>query len=654
MPHGPRQRCWYLRAHHQLTCNTTESTMRPSDSKVMSRIGRATRRAALAAALSAPVLICIPACSKAPMAESSSGHVGSAEVRWRASSRYLYKLHMSSNATLAQNAQPVDFELDGVLEVQARPGDGATSLLVNLREVTLKAQNRTAAPDPGAMARGLEGTWGFELKNGRAEQVRAPAGTSGFRANVLRSIAAALQHPTAERSGVAVEEVDATGTYTARYDEIAPGRFVKTKLSYAAARLPLGAVSPTPVDLTPTIKAFNGELRVDDGSLSWVELDETVEVTPALATAVQGRNRLLLELVRVESAPAPDWEAFLASHAVLPAEGPKLARTPHSPFDAARAGDASYEALLARLEQTSGALKEAKERDPDAAPDHELVKAQTETVRALGARLRLEPGHIAHATSLARKGGAASVGLLDALGIAGTTEAQAALVALANDKQLGERQRSAAAYSLIATQWPDPGSVDALIGWLDHDTLSEYALYGLGTFSRHLRAAGQLEPAKRAAEALLAELPRSQHTRRVHVLRGIANSGYPGAFEAVRPLLNDKDESVRAAAIESIRLMDRPEVDGILVEQIEAEGSLNLRLAALNAASVRSPSDALVRGVSELATGAPEAQSRLKAVQLLERWLRARPDVRPTLQQVADNENEREGVRRAAQAALAG
>ncbi|WP_437962025.1 HEAT repeat domain-containing protein [Sorangium sp. So ce119] len=233
-------------------------------------------------------------------------------------------------------------------------------------------------------------------------------------------------------------------------------------------------------------------------------------------------------------------------------------------------------------------------------------------------------------------------------------EPQAALVALANDKELSERQRSAAAYSLIATQWPDARSIDALIGWLEHDTLSEYALYGLGTFSRHLRAAGQIEASKRAAEALLAELPRSQHTRRVHVLRGIANSGYPGAFEAVRPLLNDKDESIRAAAIESIRLMDRPEVDGILVEQLKVELALNLRLAALNAASVRSPSDALVRGVSELATGAPEAQSRLKAVQLLERWLRARPDVRPTLQQVADNEDEREGVRRAAQAALAG
>lgn len=629
--------------------------MCPSDSRVMSRIGRATRRAALAAALSAPVLICIPACSKAPMAESSSGHVGSAAIRWRAASRYLYKLHMSSSATLAQNAQPVDFELDGVLEVHARPGAGATSLHVDLKEVTLKIQNRMAVQDPEAMARSLEGTWGFELMtNGRAAQVRAPAGTSGFRANLLRSIAAALQHPAAERSGVAVEEVDATGTYTARYDEVAPGRFAKTKLSYAAAQLPLGAVSPTPVNLTPTVKAFTGELRVDDGSLSRVELDETLEITPALATAVQGRNRLLLELVRVESAPAPDWEAFLASHAVLPAEGPKLSRTPHSPFDAARAGDASYEALLARLDQSSRALKEAKERDPDAAPDHELVKAQTETVRVLGARLRLEPAHITHATSLARKGGPASIGLLDALGIAGTPEAQAALVALASDKQLSERQRSAAAYSLIATQWPDARSVDALIGWLNQDTLSEYARYGLGTFSRHLRAGGQIEAAKRAAEALLAELPRSQHTRRVQVLRGIANSGYSGAFEAVRPLLNDKDESIRAAAIESIRLMDRPEVDGILVEQLEAELPLNLRLAALNAASVRSPSDALVRGVSELATGAPEAQSRLKAVQLLERWLRARPDVRPTLQQVADNENEREGVRRAAQAALAG
>jgi hypothetical protein len=137
----------------------------------------------------------------------------------------------------------------------------------------------------------------------------------------------------------------------------------------------------------------------------------------------------------------------------------------------------------------------------------------------------------------------------------------------------------------------------------------------------------------------------------VDILHGIANSGDGRAFGRVRPLVDDADESIRAAAVDAIRLMPNPEVDGLLAARMAPNEKVPVRLEAIDAARARGAHEPLITAVRNAATGATDSESRLAAVQLLQRWLPDRPEVRSTLEQVA-RDDSREAVRRAAKAAL--
>jgi hypothetical protein len=137
----------------------------------------------------------------------------------------------------------------------------------------------------------------------------------------------------------------------------------------------------------------------------------------------------------------------------------------------------------------------------------------------------------------------------------------------------------------------------------------------------------------------------------VEILQGIANSGDGRAFERVRPLVEDTDEAIRAAAVDAIRLMPNPEVDAIVAARMAPTEKVPVRLEAIDAARLRGPREPLVTAVRGAALGASDSESRLKAVLVLQKWLPSRPDMRTTLEQVAQSDS-REAVRRAAKAAL--
>ena len=100
-----------------------------------------------------------------------------------------------------------------------------------------------------------------------------------------------------------------------------------------------------------------------------------------------------------------------------------------------------------------------------------------------------------------------------------------------------------------------------------------------------------------------------------------------------------------------MRLVNLPEVDGLIADRMTNDQRPVVRNAALNAALLRPVSATLIAAVEEVSSKAPDAQGRMQAVRLLARWLPERTaTVRPALEQAAGSDTEpkvRDEARRA-------
>ncbi|MEO8902235.1 MAG: hypothetical protein ABI488_10155, partial [Polyangiaceae bacterium] len=236
---------------------------------------------------------------------------------------------------------------------------------------------------------------------------------------------------------------------------------------------------------------------------------------------------------------------------------------------------------------------------------------------------------------------------------AGTPEAQQALVTLSNDPKLDVRMRRAAAFSLIRTDPATPDTVSALEAHLAAgDALRLHALFGLGTIARRLRDRGVTD----RSEAIVRGLERNLSTaatlpERVDALRAIANSGAASAFDQVKPYLQANEVPVQAAAVDAIRLMVRPEIDGVIAAVL-AQPDNTLQGAALNALSVRKPSPVLASALAQVAKSAVSPGLRVRAVRVMGQWLPQRPELRSSLEALAQSDSL-DQIRDAAQKALA-
>jgi hypothetical protein len=101
----------------------------------------------------------------------------------------------------------------------------------------------------------------------------------------------------------------------------------------------------------------------------------------------------------------------------------------------------------------------------------------------------------------------------------------------------------------------------------------------------------------------------------------------------------------------SSRLMPNPEVDALLAAHMGADEKVNVRMAALDAAALRTPSRVLADAVGATAEAAPDTHSRVRAVRLAQRWLPQQPELRSALDHVASADQD-QAVRKAALAAL--
>ena len=134
------------------------------------------------------------------------------------------------------------------------------------------------------------------------------------------------------------------------------------------------------------------------------------------------------------------------------------------------------------------------------------------------------------------------------------------------------------------------------------------------------------------------------------ILRAISNSGYAPALPAVVPFLDDSREAVRVDALEAIRLMDSPEVDGVIASRLGGNAPPKIQLAAIDAVRVRKPTATLAQALGGAARS-PDSHVRYGAVELAVAWLNRRPELRHTLERVARHDAE-EKMRGLASSAL--
>lgn len=630
-----------------------------------------TTRPQAAYGLGLAALVLLAACNHGSSAKSNAAStLSSGLVRFDSQQMYDYALTLSSTVSMGAAAGELDMTLRANLHVSTLAATkdvaaGVVPLHVVLTKVEISS--RAAEADAfTALSRELQAGFVVELRDGQPEHILMAQPSSAFAASLARSIAAELALGPAQVAGKQRWEApgsDATGVYVAEYQALDGPEHVRLrKLRYAPQAFGTVPGSSTDLSITPQVVASQGDARIVGGELRSLTYSETL-ATPLLDSgAARAETRISLELSRRHSpaAPPPSYAALRAGMADVIAGTPAASGADVAQLSRSKIGDFTFASATHKLLELnrgpalmlSGADAKNETSSDRTAREHRLAEFNR-AFTALTAILQTDEAAVDKCVQTLRSDAEQANFLIDALAGARSERAQQALVGLTAEPGLSSNLKARAESSIITVESPTAATIATLLGWLKDPAHRINAIYGLGIQARHLREQGQAELAKRAAQPL-GELLRGARstTERVHLLRGVANSGDPALLVAVKPLLSDADGTVRGAALEALRLMDAPEVDGIVANSLRHETSYETLRAAVSAAKARKPSAALVAALSDTARGSEDSQTRYRATQLLASWLGQRPELREVLSQLAQHD-QNEDVRDVAARALA-
>jgi hypothetical protein len=501
---------------------------------------------------------------------------------------------------------------------------------------------------------------GFVLELAAATPVlRLPADASEFVRNIALTLAAQLALDDASAAAFKKREQDGAGPYEAEYQLISPARFSKRKIRYEPLQLGGSNTLGVSVTLTPQVIAAEGTLDFSEGALR--ELHYREELESKLLTSGQAVATTSLKLSRKSLTQLKT----LPLHREVTREMPELRRSgagtaaEQAELLRARVGDFTFESAVSELRslaQPAAPLLVAnpeRESAPARAAREQRLNRFNRAFSALSAILATDASSVERALLTAERSVDDASFLIDALAAAETTAAQRALLQLADSATAAPEARDRASSGLGRLQHPSVEVVQALIRWTSEDSpRGTAAIYGLGTLARQLRERGQAPQALQAARALAEGLERSGTlVRKVHFLRGIANSGAESLFTRVQPMLEHSDPILRGAAVEAVRLMPGPEADRVIAERLQREVDYSALRAAVNAAKTRAPSSLLAAALADLTARTPDSQARYRAVLILSDWLPRVPEIGGTLRSVASSDPSPD-VRSIAAAAL--
>jgi hypothetical protein len=580
--------------------------------------------------------------------------------------RYDYAFEIATSVSFDGASKDVSYDLTGTVEiVPVVVGNDMVELRAALRGVRIGK----GVPAPGAELAALATELGsssatFELKAGLLDEFAVPASLGAVAAGTYRQIAAALQfvHVTGAVERYSAEEHDTTGRYVADYERLAEaGSFRKRKRHYVALLGDTGTGDARHRIVPEVVRSF-GEVRLSpDGRPMSVKLADEVVVH---ANRMPVRSTITIELESVREIASEDPLSGQGELSGLRRYGANEVIVDASVEEAlarARIGKLDFDTILKRLEAIARerkpvVLSEAAQQDAtdpeEQAERSASVEEDARLFAALTAIFRTKPDTVTRAAAAIRRKSPAADALMDALGSTSTREAHRTLRTLLSSEEVGSDVQARLVFALARTRNPTEEATEALRAVVARDPFHPGALYGLGTHARLFRDQGRPSEASAIGRFLLERLERAEGASSLGVvLRAIANSGYDAALPLVTPYLSDQREEVRKAAVRALQSMQTAEVDALIAQRIEADSSKEVRLSAIQAARLRTPSDVLVTALSAAGATAAEPHVRFRAVELLARWLPERPGLRPALEQIAKADVESH-IRERALAAL--
>jgi hypothetical protein len=595
--------------------------------------------------------------TSAPAATAvSTASLGAAEPGFSLGQRYEYALSSTSKVAFQSQGDLYDFDLTATLElVPVRVSADGTEFRASIAKGKFRSRVPGSQQQFDAMTADLAKPFTFILKGGRITEATLPKNVAPLVVGMMRSVSSAFQ--LARPSGAApiwtASEFDTTGEYSAEYKSAsAPHRFEKRKQRYVALLLPKGQPKPA-IDALPEVVTSRGEVQTSaDGRVIAITSEDELTLNRA-QTPIRTKMTLSLRAGGVGNANVSEAElgALRSNGMRLAADQPMPSGVSPAVIDDAKINGLPFGEIVARLEKSA---KLAPKASAQKGGDPEEVAQREEHARmfiALGATFRRQPETVTRAVARIRENSAAKYDFIDALGAANSSGANEALIALAQPATSDVKVRTSALISLSRLEHPTAETAAALEKLLDDKAVGTQALYGLGSYCRRFRERGEVERAAALGRAVVARLVAAKtELRTVEALRAVGNSGFVGALDAVRPRLTDQRELVRAEAVRSLRLMDAPEIEGILIHRFVDDSVKAVRLGTLDAIQSRTPTPALVQALRNSIT-TPDPHVRYRLVEVMSRWLDKQPELRQSLELVAKNEQE-EKIRELAKAAL--
>jgi len=618
---------------------------------------RTPKAPAAAAAVSAP--------APAPSADLPAAPLDGNVRGWTVGKSYSYALKLTTKVDFQGAGSSFDFDIVGTLEiVPAVVAAGSGTLQARIRDARIVTRIPGSQAELDKLAAEIRGLGAlFELQGGRTATLFVPNGMSQMAASTYRHVASALQFARASdgSNSYSAEEYDTTGKYLAEYSlGSTKNVWQKRKARYLGILGAEGLPADVQQRVVPELVSSRGEIQLsdDDRPLRVRMMDELTLTGAQIPLA----SSAAIELDALEPTAAGHVElgALLAQGTRYRADEPIRDAHAAEALDVAKAGGLDFDTIADRLERTARDKAKAKPSEPTdpLAPTAQVAKSEREVhdearlFHALSAVFRNQPGATAKAVSRVRAGSPAADALVDGLGDAATPNAHLALAKILSIATVSSDVEDRVILSLARTPKPTKEASDALKAVLKKNPSSPGALYGLGTHARLYRDDGKTKDAAELGEFLAARFkPDDGPMTRVVLLRAIANSGYVGALPRVLPFLKDNDEEIRATAVRALQSMRDPRVDGVIAARMKDDESAEVRISAIDAAKVREPSEPIVSALIDAGTHGASPHVRYRAVELMADWLNKRPELRVTLDVIANNDPE-DKIRERAKAAL--
>jgi HEAT repeat protein len=553
-----------------------------------------------------------------------------------------YDLELESRVS-SQQQTLIQFNLTGVWQVtELGQLASGTSFRVALLQphVTSVLDDEEAAARLADFAKGLDSAF-FISKDaaGAVSEARLASNVPLPAQTLLKSVVAFSQVVAADprQQSWQTLEVDTTGRYQAAYRQLSENRYEKRKLSYTEI---LGAAAGAQVQgQTNRVESSKAELVVDAaGNLISLDLNETLvgsggvmpDLTSVTHLRLKQKQRVKAQL-DIQSATR-DFEAF--------APGPLFerkrsgARQPE--LDRARVGGQTFPQLMGKLRGLG-------------APSEQNRTERARTFVELSALLRQEPDAAALALRAIRQGTEADY-MVEALGNAGTPEAQAALAELIGDSATAADLRSRAVATLGNTAATDD-TISLLASLSTQPDVGATAKLALGGAVYNLQSTNPAS-AERGTRELLTMLARDAGQGGMHNdLRALGNAGSPLALPAISQVLASNDAQLRLSAVYALRRIPGPEVDALLASISLEDPSSLVRRAAVASMRGRPASQTLLSSLVQSVKLETDYDTRLGAINALADWSKTQPEAVSALAWAAQNDED-EKLRAIAQLAM--